>query len=322
MIVKEAAESIKIKKLRLLNKRFPPDHPAFEKIESELIRSITGYKGEKSLDFHLNMLPQDETHIFHDLRIPFRSSHFQIDILILTPYFFLIIEVKHMSGTLIFDQEFYQLIRIFKGIEEVFPDPISQLYRQTFLLKEWLKLQKFPLVPIESLVITSNPNTRIKSLPEKNYISKVVTQSANLLARFHTYQKHHQKEWMSNKDLKKLSRLLIKHHSQKEQDLFDKFSISKDELIKGAACPNCFTLSMTRARRKWFCLKCGHYSNNAHIEALKDYSLLINPSITNHECCDFLQVPSRYVIKHLLNALQLTTTLEGKKKIYHLTDLF
>jgi hypothetical protein len=321
MIVKEAAESIKIKKLRLLNKRFSPDHPASKEIESELIKSITGYKGEKSLDFHLELLPKEETYILHDLRLPFGSNHFQIDILILTPSFFLIIEVKNMSGTLVFDREFHQLIRIKQDTEEVFPDPISQLYRQTFLLKEWLKLQKLPTIPIESLVIISNQNTRIKAIPEKTDISKVVTHSANLLARFHTYQNHHTSEIVCKKVIKKLTRLLIKHHSEKEQDLFEKFSISKDDLIKGAACPKCFTLSMTRAKRKWFCVKCGHYCSNAHVTALKEYALLMNPSINNHECCDFLQITSRYVVKHLLNSLNLPTTIEGKHKIYHLNDL-
>lgn len=321
MIVKEAVESIKIKKLRYILKRFPHDHPLRNEIESDMIRSITGYKGEKSLNFHLELLPKDDTYIFHDLRIPFGSSHFQIDILILTTSFFLIIEVKHMSGTIIFDQEFHQLIRIYKGIEEMFPDPVSQLYRQTFLLKEWLKLQKFPTVPIKSLVIISNPNTRIKTTPESTDISGVVTHSSNLLARFHDYQDNQKKEFVSKKDIKKLSRLLLKHHSQNSPDLFKKFSITKEDLLKGIACPECSILSMVRAKRKWFCLKCGHSSNKAHVEALKEYAYLVNPFITIHECCEFFQVPSRYVVKYLLNSLDLTTTQVGKHKIYYLDNL-
>ncbi len=321
MIVKEAAESIKIRKLKLIMKRFPLNHPVRNEIEVELIKSVTGYNGEKSLDFHMNLLPNDETFIFHDLRLPFGSAHFQIDILILTTAFFLILEVKNMSGTLIFDQEFYQLIRIYKDKEEVFPDPISQVYRQTHLLKEWLKQQKFPNIPIESLVVISNPHTRIKSIPHNMNISRVVTHSANLLARFHGYQHNRKTEFVSKKDLKKLSRLLLKHHSQKNHDIFQQFSISEDDLIKGVACPNCFTLSMIRSRRKWFCLKCGHYDNRAHIDALKEYALLISPAITSHECCEFFQIPSRHVVKHLLNSIELSSSQSGRHKVYHLDEL-
>ncbi|RZT21463.1 nuclease-related domain-containing protein [Fictibacillus sp. BK138] len=321
MIVKEAAESIKIKKLRLLHKRFSPDHPAEKEIEGELMRSIAGYKGEKSLDFHLDLLPKEETHIFHDLRLPFGSSHFQIDILIITPSFFLIIEVKHISGTLLFDQEFHQLIRTYKDIEEVFPDPISQLYRQTHLFKEWLALHKFTTIPIESLVIISNPNSKIMSIPKNMNISKSVTHSTNLLARFHTYQKHHKKDIITKKDIKKLTRLLLKHHNQTDQDLFKKFNISADDLIKGVACPKCCKIPMIRARRKWFCLDCGHYCNQAHTETLKEYALLISPKIPIHECCVFLQIPSRHTVKHLLDSLKLPSKIAGKHKTYLLDEL-
>ncbi|MCM3717831.1 nuclease-related domain-containing protein [Fictibacillus phosphorivorans] len=321
MIIKEAAESSKIKKLRLLHKRFSPEHPVASEIEGELMRSVAGYKGEKSLDFHLDLLPKDETFIFHDVRLPFGSSHFQIDVLILTSSFFLIIEVKHISGTLLFDQEFHQLIRTYKDIEEVFPDPISQLYRQTHLFKEWLSLHKFAPVPIESIVIISNPHSKIMSLPNERNISKFVTHSTNLLARFHTYQNQYSNEVIHKKDIKKLTRLLLKHHNQTDQDLFSKFMITPNNLIKGVACPACSKIPMIRVRRKWFCLSCGHYCNRAHIETLKEYALLISPTLSIHECCDFLQISSRHLAKHLLNDLHISATKLGKYKVYHLNEL-
>ncbi|KZE64152.1 hypothetical protein AWM68_13680 [Fictibacillus phosphorivorans] len=321
MIVKEAAESIKIRKLKLILKRFPPHHPVRHEIEVELLKSVTGYNGEKSLDFHMNLLPDDETFIFHDLRLPFGSNHFQIDILILTTTFFLILEVKNMAGTLIFDQEFHQLIRISNDKEDVFSDPISQVYRQTHLLKEWLKHHKFPEVPVESLVVISNPHTRIKYVPQSIKISQKVTHSTNLLAKFHDYQHMRKSEFISKKDIKKLSRILLKRHSQSNQDLFQQFSITQDDLIKGVACTKCFTLSMIRSSRKWFCLKCGHYDKLAHIHALKDFALLNGPAITVHECCDFFQISSRHVVKHLLNAIKLPITPAGRHNIYHLENL-
>lgn len=321
MIIKEAAESVKIKKLKLMFKRSPLDLPSRKDIESELARSLAGYRGEKSMEYHLNLLPKDDCYIFHDLRLPYDSHFFQLDILILTSAFFLIIEVKNIAGTLIFDQEFKQLHRIFNGIEDTFPDPISQLYRQTFLLKEWLNRQRFPSIPIESLVIISNPNTSIKAIPPQTNLAKHVTHSSDLLARFHTYQKLYKEEVISKKEIKKLSRLLIKQHNPGSPDLFSQFSIDKNDLIKGIACLKCESLPMVRMKGTWLCLQCGNSCKKAHIEALKDYALLIKPTITTCECSEFLQIPSQDMAKHLLNALNLTTSKIGRKNVYHLNEL-
>ncbi|MDR7073234.1 nuclease-related domain-containing protein [Fictibacillus barbaricus] len=321
MIVKEATESIKIKKLREILKRTAMVSPIRKGVEDELAISLAGYRGEKSLDFHLEMLPEDDCFIFHDLRIPRKSSYFQLDILILTSNFFLIIEVKNMAGTLIFDRIFHQLIRILNGVEETFPDPISQLYRQTFLFKEWLKRHRITDIPIESLVIISNPHTRIKTIPEKANISKIVTHSSNLLARFHQYQNKYKEEKISKKEIKKLYRQLLKQHTQNSSDLFQLFSYSEKDLLKGVACPKCESLPMDRMRHQWFCKKCLYFSKDAHIEALKGYALLLSSSITNRECCDFLQISSRHSAKYLLKALNLPVSSSGRHTKYDLDSL-
>ncbi|MED1862505.1 nuclease-related domain-containing protein [Fictibacillus nanhaiensis] len=322
MLIKEAAESLKMKQLRVMLSRSSPHFLYRKEMESELARRIAGYQGEKSMDFHMDLLPKAETFIFHDLRIPYGTTyHFQLDILILTTTFFLIIEVKNMVGTLIFDQEFKQLIRTYKGVEETFPDPISQLYRQTFLLKELLKQNRFPYVPIESLVIVSNPHTRIKSIPEHIDLSKSVTHSTNLLAKFHEYQNVYKEEKIAKKEIKKLYRLLLKQNRPQTTDLFNQFSMTEHDILKGVACPDCKMIPIVRLRGKWFCLKCGHTSKDAHLAALKDYSILYNPSISNRQCCDFLQIPSRFVIKHLLDASPLSSSKMGSKRIYHLHEL-
>ncbi|WP_137790835.1 nuclease-related domain-containing protein [Bacillus sp. E(2018)] len=202
MIVKDVTESPKIEQLRLILKRYSLESSVRKEMELELARSLAGFKGEQSLQYHLHLLPDEDCLILHDLRIPHGNYHFQLDILILTSTFFLIIEVKNMAGTLIFDREFHQLHRILNNIEETFPDPLSQLYRQTFLLREWLKRHQYPDIPVESIVIISNPNTSIKSTPGEK--SLPVTHSSNLLPTFHLYQKNHSHEVLSKKELKKL----------------------------------------------------------------------------------------------------------------------
>jgi Nuclease-related domain len=320
MILKEVVESPKMEKLRLILKRYSLEMSVRKEMENELARSLAGFKGEQSLQYHLSLLPSEDCLIFHDLRIPHGNYHFQLDILIMTTSFFLIIEVKNMAGTLIFDREFHQLHRILNNIEETFPDPISQLYRQTFLLREWLKRHHYPDTPVESIVIISNPNTSIKSTPGEKLLS--VTHSSYLLPTFHTYQKTHQHEILSRKELKKISRQLLKQHTPSSPDLYQQYNILKEDILKGVRCDGCDRISMVRLKRKWFCLQCGHTNKTAHVESLKEYAQLISPFITTRECGEFLQVPSQDCVKHLLSTLHLPTSRMKRKNVYHLDALF
>ncbi|MEH7332649.1 nuclease-related domain-containing protein [Neobacillus drentensis] len=58
------------------------------------------------------LLPIDKYMILHDLNLPDGDSNCQIDTLLLTPEFALIVEVKNMAGKLIFDTENEQFTQI------------------------------------------------------------------------------------------------------------------------------------------------------------------------------------------------------------------
>ncbi|MDM5225400.1 nuclease-related domain-containing protein [Cytobacillus sp. NJ13] len=85
----------------------------------------------------------------------------------------MILEVKNWNGTIIFEPEFHQLIRIHNEKEEAFHDPISQAEHQSRQLKKWLAANAFLDIPIEFAVIISSPSTIIKS-PSKQTSKKVM----------------------------------------------------------------------------------------------------------------------------------------------------
>lgn len=181
MIVKERKIPRKILILEALVRRLPTNHPGRPKIENELLKSYAGYRGEQSIDYHLTFLPQDKFYLLHDLRLQNRQKHyFQMDTLILSPHFFLILEVKNISGSLYFDQEFHQLIRTIDGKEEGFPDPILQVMKQEKQLKSWLEDNHYPSVPIVSLVVISNSSTIIRCSSREKEIKEKVIHSAVL----------------------------------------------------------------------------------------------------------------------------------------------
>ncbi len=75
MIAKKRVVPLKIRQIEALLRRLPPHHPKIPLIEKDLIKRRAGYRGEKSVDYHLSFLP-DEYLIFHGLRLvhqhPFR----------------------------------------------------------------------------------------------------------------------------------------------------------------------------------------------------------------------------------------------------------
>jgi hypothetical protein len=108
-----------------------------------------GYKGECSIDFPLSFLEPKSYFTFDDLRMQDQSRFFQLDTLLISKKFALIIEVKNMEGSLYFDPHFNQLTRMIEGKETAFPDPkIMQGSRQESQLTNWFLKNGFPSLPI------------------------------------------------------------------------------------------------------------------------------------------------------------------------------
>ncbi|MBD1383625.1 NERD domain-containing protein [Bacillus sp. IB182487] len=196
---------MKLQKLEALKRRLPLNHEKRRDIEEEYAKTMAGYRGEQTVDYHLKILHNDKNFILHDIRLLNGSAFFQIDTLICNPAFFLIIEVKNISGTLIFDQVFHQLIRNSNGKEEAFPDPISQVKRHHHQLTTWLKDNKVPEIPVEWIVVISHPSTLIKSSPINSNIGKKIIHSAALSNIIEEFTNKYKEKKFSNLDLKKLS---------------------------------------------------------------------------------------------------------------------
>ncbi|RJS60416.1 nuclease-related domain-containing protein [Bacillus sp. PK3_68] len=317
MIVKKRDKPLKILKLEALLRRLPSDHPYIYKIKKDLAKSYAGYRGEKSLDYYFKILPERNYFIFHDIRLPFKKGlFFQLDTLILTPYFFLILEVKNISGILTFDQTFHQLIRTLNETEEAFPDPILQVQRQASQFMSWLSTVNFPTVPLDTLVVISNSSSVIKSAPANKVIRPDMI--------FDTMQKLYNlyPDRVKNvKELQKLSILLLESNTECNQDVLKLYNIDQLDILPGVYCDYCKALSMIRSRGGWVCRICGQLSRQAHIQALIDYYLLLGETITNQQFRRFLSFSSISVATKLLAELKLEHKGVWKSRAYYLQGL-
>ncbi|WP_053071310.1 nuclease-related domain-containing protein [Cytobacillus firmus] len=89
MIVRSKTKPLQLHQLEALLNRIPDNHSKRRFIEEDYAKQKAGYKGERSLEYHLSYLPKKDYYIFHDLRLYAGKHYFQIDILILTPFFHL-----------------------------------------------------------------------------------------------------------------------------------------------------------------------------------------------------------------------------------------
>lgn len=318
MIVKAKKMEAEIVALQVLVRRLLQNYPRRKQIEQDLAKKLTGFKGEQSMDYYLSFLPEEDYLIFHHIRLRGDLHHFQMDILILFPAFFLILEIKHISGKVTFDKDSNQLIREYNDEIEIFPDPILQVNHQRFQFKKWLENKKFKPIPIETLVVMTNPTSLIQFTPNSYSYKQIIIRSTNFLSKINHLSQKYKEDKLNKKELRKLSKLLLKHHTPKHPDVLQKYNILKSEILQGVHCPECFYLPMEKTKRKWNCPQCGHCSKTAMIETLKDFSLLFQPTITNKEAREFLQIPSESTVRRLLLDLGLANTGTTKGRIYEL----
>ncbi|WHY71427.1 nuclease-related domain-containing protein [Fictibacillus enclensis] len=317
MIVKKRQLPLMIQKLQSLLRRLPKNHSKIPYIEENLAKKMAGYRGEYSIDYPLSFLASKDYSILHDLRLPHNDYFFQIDTLLISPRFILILEVKNIAGKLFFDQGFHQLVRTLNGKEEVFPDPVLQVKRHETQLSSWLNKHKTPEIPIKSFVVISNPNSQIAISPEHKYLRKTILHREALPLKVSELDTFHENV-LTDKQLRKIIRLLLKQHSEANSDILEQFDIRRHELLKGVICMDCGLTPMERRHGSWFCANCYCTCKKAHIDALKDYSCLISQAITNQQAREFLCISSIHLTTRLLQSISTHHEGNHKSTIYHL----
>ncbi|MDR7074652.1 nuclease-related domain-containing protein [Fictibacillus barbaricus] len=304
-----------------LANRLPLTHIKKQEILEDLRNFTSGFKGEQSLEFFYRYLPKDQFQLLHGIRIEYDDFHFQMDSLIVTPSFILNLEIKNWGGNIYFDDRFSQVIRTLDGKQQSFTNPIEQVKRQNYHLSQLLLQHKFRSIPVEHLVIMTNPNVIIEASSTYKEAYKSVIKSHVLQKKFQEFTHLYETPIFSSKQTKKFIKLLSKLHCEYNPDVCEKYQITKDELITGVLCPSCDHSVMNYVKGNWWCSICSFKSKTTHIYALKDYALLISSMITNQECRNFLLLDSRSKTNHLLYALNLPSTGSTKSRQYDLAPL-
>ncbi|TFI47936.1 NERD domain-containing protein [Diaphorobacter sp. DS2] len=244
VIVKERKVPDFIRSMEVLLRRLPVTHSKRALIENDLIKRRAGFRGEEAVDYFLKDLA--EFMILKDIRLSNGYGGFyQIDVLLLCSNFLIILEIKNISGTIYFDPTFNQLIQSKHEIERGFLDPLIQAKRQQKELAKWIADMNF-CIPIEYLVVISNPSTIIKTSSYHKLALEKVLHASHLRDRIEKLKEKYPLEKLTDRDIKKLSRAITKKHIPANYNILKYYDMDIKELITGIQCPACSRFSMKR----------------------------------------------------------------------------
>jgi hypothetical protein len=307
---------ILIKIEALIGGRLKENHHKMQAIEKDYASYKTGYQGEVNLDYYFSLMDQDKYDFFNGLRLFNGQSYFQIDTLITTREYILLIEIKKLSGTIVYDKKTNQFTRN----ETAITNPFSQVRLQKIQFIDWLQSHNFPPTPVDFLISMANNSTKFEcpsGYPDQFW---KLCYGHDLIEKVQIYNKSYKIEHFSTRNLKRLKKLLLKEHTPYDVDILKKYGIPKEDITTGVLCPRCIDKAMSYSHGLWTCSHCEYQSKNDHIKALQDYFLLFGPTITNKQFRDFMQIESRHVATRLLAAMKLPFTGNKSGRIYYSPD--
>ena len=306
---------ITLKQAEAAQRRLPSNHLMMAEVELKIRKLASGYKGEKTLHYFLRLLPEKNYHIFHGLRLPARDSFFQMDAHLLSPKLIILLESKNYSGTLTIEKQ--QLTQEINNTKVVYDNPISQVNRHKILLQYFFLKYQIPPIPIETVVVFTNSSSEIKIANGYHEAEKKICKAFNLLKKIDEIEKYYPKDKVDQKTIGKIKRLLLSKHTPFRSDFLKTLGIDRTDILPGVRCSDCWFIPMNYKKNKWICPVCQKISKEGSLEAINDYFLLINTSITNSELREFLQLPTRRASSYQLELLNLPSTGTKKGRVYH-----
>lgn len=292
-----------------------------EKLISAYKKEKAGYDGERNVDYALSIFPRKDFLIIKGLRLENSPFHFQIDTLILSRNFILILEIKNTKGTLQYDSKQKQFTQIVDGNKKSYKDPIMQTKAQKNQLQIWLQRFGITGFPIETLVVVAFPSTIIENIRQDPFVYEKIIHTASLNEQIGIIEKKYTREVTSFTSIKKLASAMLQRNNPLRTDVLWELNINLNQFVKGVICKHCNPYPMIREYKGWFCPRCKKQDPRAHERDILDYFLLYGDTITNKECRDYLGIESPWTSQTILQSMKLEATGIKKGSVYHAPSL-
>ena len=304
MVLKPFKESLMTLGLRALVKRLPSTHPAYAKTLLDLQQAEAGDNGESFIMRQLEKLSDSlDVILLHNITIK-KPVPMQLDIVIVTPYEVFIVESKNIRGHVQLKTKPRQMIRLLdSGEKNIFNHPEVQLEEYVYGLQQFFKQHRVS-ANVNGLIVFPFNNAMIDY--EDGLFPVLVIRE---LAHFLRLRAGSEKRI----DSQLIGQLLLRYHQPYMPfPLCKYYQIDRVAIKPGVFCPSCQFEKMERVRSSWHCPNCRQDHPKAHIQALKEYSMLIDNEICNHRAQSFMQLDNRHTVKRLLQDTCFLKT--GKKR--------
>src|SRR5690625_5126918 len=304
MVIKRRKKPLELVVLEALASRIRKNHLSLSKIQKEIATRQKGFSGELKADYFLEQLSNRAT-ILQDVGLQVNGRAVQIDTIIITSYSIYCIEVKNIEGTILFNTRLRQFIQRNGEIEKAFRYPLNQAEHQKLQLQMWLHQRQVKNVPISYFIAISEPSTIIQVKGNEEEIAKLVAHAEIIPTMIKQNDERLRRTRQPALPHRQIGQMILDECVQYKRDILPKYNLLRTDIVDGVKCPHCLEAVMQWNKRVWRCRHCRMHSRNAHIDALDDYFLLINSSITNKQARKFLKVNSRHTVYRLLSNANL-----------------
>lgn len=185
ILVKEATESLQLIEQYKKEIEITADENQIKSLNEKIKLLELGLKGEKSVLFELqnSFLP---IHILHDVRVAYKELSCQIDFVVITRKFILVIEVKNYYGNILINEKDEFIRQVYKSgkltFSEGFYSPIRQVERQVEVLDAYLReVGAISKTPIKSVVVFTNNKTVINTKNASKHVKAKIMRVDSLV---------------------------------------------------------------------------------------------------------------------------------------------
>ncbi|MFJ5769587.1 NERD domain-containing protein [Psychrobacillus sp. NPDC093180] len=297
-----------------LTRRLRKTNPKYPKIREDMLQKNAGEIGEETVMRELEKLKlPHKFYIFHNLSL-YSDTSFQMDILLISPYYALILEVKNISGEIEIETNPSMLVYTKPtGEKKSINSPVPQLEDYIYQLSQLFQRYKIN-IPIYGVITFAFAKSYVKKVPT-NSVFLLTNELRKFIRSINT-----EKQFLSEEELDKLkSWLLRKNNEYNSLPLSKHYAIDPHDIVTGVECPSCGYIGMKKIRRNWACPNCREFSKHAHEKTLKDFFLIYKETINNQECRRFFHLQDKHDATRILMNPKLIKSGKSRSTKYTMT---
>lgn len=299
--------------LTRLKKRLPDSHPKYVDVCNDLYNFKAGHGGEERVDEVLRKIPFPEPYaILPNIRL--MDSHIsstQIDILIVTTQYAMVLEVKNWTGKLTFRDSPSQVIQETPTFTRSLDCPCVQAENAKDRLTHWLKNMHFS-IPVYHAVVFPYASTIINVTDGKIGIY-VASELPLVFKKLNQLSPHVSDD--SFQDI--VSKLRNNNTPFIIKPICNDYSLSPSDLKKGIYCSRCNFHLIKKSTRLYYCPSCLFVPINPFSDAMTDWFTLVDSKITNKQLREFTNTSSSHSIGYFMKISGYVQSGTTRGSVYH-----